>query len=273
MAEHKSDVGRRGARWSILALMLLAFMVLAGGAATRPVATAAIAGTQQAVQPTCGPAYRVTTATANPLPYARYSIRTLTIQQEGFDQAVNDFVTRQVKAFDLDTRRTPPLGDTQFLGTYLTLDFEIHTWSDDLLSIRLYGHFYTGGTVYPGRYSHTINYSRKAGKRLTLADLFQPGADYRGLIVRRVTDALRAQGSRLAQYATPDYETHWNLNETGLLISFDDSYFDQPQNLSEALPQVTIPYSAIDKLIKPDGPIAAYRGRWQSCAGQSTGTF
>jgi hypothetical protein len=224
-------------------------------------ASTAIA-TSEAITPASGPAYTIIKAEEQLSDSDRYSLRYLIIDAgvtnaEGFNQAVSDFVEAQYEKFLNDPN---PTGLTELWTTSLLLGFDIHVWSDDILSVQLSGILHTGGTPRPGYFSYGINYSLKTGKLLTLADLFKPGANYLDNIAPYVLNDLVKQNKffdRRSLPTTPETYSRWNITRQGLLISFDASQMKQP-TIWTRTPNVLIPYGALGPIIKPDGPLAAF---------------
>jgi hypothetical protein len=233
-------------------------------AATSPATSRApsAVATSEAVKPASGPAYKIINSEEQLSDYDRYSLRypiidTGVTNAEGFNQAVNDFVESQYDTFLSDPNAE---GLTETWTTSLLLGFDIHVWSDDILSVQLLGTLTTGGTPRPGFFSYGINYSLKTGKLLTLADLFKPKALYLDNIAPYVLNDLLKQNKefdRRSLPTTPETYSRWNITQAGLLITFDEFQIKQP-TIWTRTPRVLIPYGALGPIINPDGPLAAY---------------
>ena len=150
-----------------------------------------------------------------------------------------------------------------------TLDcaYEIRFASDDLISIEFSASEYSRGAAHPNSYTNVLNYDVKNGKKLSLADLFNPKATYLKAISDYSIKDLKQQAKAdkdtaltddsIKSGASPraDNFKAWTITKSGLWITFDPyqvgPYAAGPQ-------RVLIPYSALKDLIKPDGPIGSF---------------
>ena len=106
----------------------------------------------------------------------------------------------------------------------------------------------------------------KNGKKLSLADLFNPKSNYLSVISSYCINDLKQQSKknkdsmidadmmRSGASARADNYKAWAITKKGLWITFDPyqvaPYAAGPQH-------VLVPYSALKDVIKPDGPVAA----------------
>ena len=145
-------------------------------------------------------------------------------------------------------------------GSSLEINFSQLSPQGNLLSLKFTIFFYFDGAAHPNTYSISATYDLEAGKMLVLADLFQPGTEYLSLISTYCLDELRAGpfGEALFEEgAQPTEENYarWNITPEGLLITFDPyqvtAYAAGPQ-------LVVIPYSELQSIIEPQGPIGEF---------------
>ena len=110
-----------------------------------------------------------------------------------------------------------------------------------------------------------MNYDVKNGKKLALADLFNPKSNYLSVISMYCIKDLRDQSKRdkesmldeemMKSGASPRADNYraWAITRKGLWITFDPyqvaAYAAGPQF-------VLVPYSALKDIMKPDGPLA-----------------
>ncbi len=131
-------------------------------------------------------------------------------------------------------------------GNLLSLKFEINT--------------YIEGAAHPHTRSRTVNYDLEAGNELTLDQLFLPGSDYLKAISNYCIADLKTRPidfTANSAGADPTVENYgsWNVTPGGLLITFDE-YQVAAYALGPQL--VTVPYSVLQDIIDPNGPLKAY---------------
>jgi hypothetical protein len=113
-----------------------------------------------------------------------------------------------------------------------------------------------------------VNFDLKNGKQLKLADLFLPGSKYLQTLATTCIQALTKQAQEegpdgmldeawIQRGAAPELTNYdnWTISRKGLGITFDPyqvaAYAAGPQH-------VTAPYSALQGIIKPDGPVGQF---------------
>jgi Protein of unknown function (DUF3298) len=145
-------------------------------------------------------------------------------------------------------------------GSSLEINFSQLSPQGNILSLKFTIYFYFDGAAHPNTYTRTATYDLEAGKMLALADLFLPAVDYLALISTYCLEDLRAGpfGEALFEEgAQPTEENYarWNITPEGLLITFDPyqvtAYAAGPQ-------LVVIPYSELQSIIDPQGPIEEF---------------
>ncbi len=194
---------------------------------------------------------------------------------ERFNQTVRGLVTRSVGGFkkemapDSEAAADPAAtSPSEEIGSDLQIAYSIALAKDDLISIEFSFSSYYAGAAHPNSSSQTLNFDLSNGKQLKLSDLFQPGSKYLQSIstycVKELTAQAQKQGAdamldadwiKRGAGAEPDNYQNWTVTRKGLAITFDP-YQVAPY---AAGPQyVTVPYSALKDIIKPDGPIGEF---------------
>jgi Protein of unknown function (DUF3298)/Deacetylase PdaC len=198
---------------------------------------------------------------------------------EKFNQEVKSWVTRQVSDFkksmveaakDAAAEPADPTASPEPKPTgpasSLDISYTIALAKDDFVSVKFEIGSFSSGAAHPNSSSAVINYDVKAGKTLKLADLFNPGAKYlqtisayciKDLKQRSKTKDSMLDDTSIANGAAADAKNFqsWAITKKGLEITFDPyqvaAYAAGPQI-------VTVPYSDLKELIKPDGPLGQY---------------
>jgi hypothetical protein len=129
-------------------------------------------------------------------------------------------------------------------GNYLSLNFEIVK--------------YIEGTAHPSSHRRTVTYNLEEGSDISLDSLFRPGSNYLSLISNYCLAQLTPKIPGLLTAGlnpNPDNYHEWNITPDGLLITFDEN-----QVAASALgpQQVVIPYTELQTIIDPQGPLAAF---------------
>ena len=178
-------------------------------------------------------------------------------------------IAKNVAAFKSSETATEPdapsdlpaeTGDsTQDIG------YEIRYATDDLISVEFSEDSYSRGAAHGNQLTSVLNYDVKNGKKLVLADLFNPKSNYLSVISAYCTRDLKQQAQKNketmlsddtiqsgASARTDNYKA-WAITRKGLWITFDPyqvaAYAAGPQ-------YVLVPYSALKDIIKADGPLA-----------------
>lgn len=175
---------------------------------------------------------------------------------QAFNQRLNELVTKEVDTFRQSfLQNTAP---TVSNGSSLDVTYTLASQIGDLWSFKFDVSFYSDGAAHPGSYSITLNYDLGQGKELALADLFLPSANYLDVIANYCIAELSKQpffDASFSEGAKPTLENYrnWNITPEGLMITFDEyqvaPYAAGPQ-------QVLVPYSELQAVINPQGPLA-----------------
>lgn len=156
----------------------------------------------------------------------------------------------------------PP--ETQNSDLWIEYDFRLAT--DELISVQFTEGAYSRGAAHPNSYTIVLNYDVKNGRKLSLADLFNPKSNHLNVISQYCIKDLKQQSKKQKDSmledetiqsgaaARADNYKAWTITRRGLWITFDPyqvaAYAAGPQH-------VLVPYSALKEIIKSDGPIAA----------------
>jgi hypothetical protein len=112
-----------------------------------------------------------------------------------------------------------------------------------------------------------LNYDVKNGKKIALADLFNPKSNYLSVLSTysskdlkdqlRKDDMLDEDMVKSGTEPRADNYAAWTITRKGLYITFDPyqvaAYAAGPQH-------VLVPYSALKNIIKTDGPVGGLAG-------------
>jgi hypothetical protein len=191
-----------------------------------------------------------------------------------FNQQARAMIAKDVAAFKSSETAEEPdetsdLPDETQTST-LDIGYQIRFASEDLISIEFHEGQYSRGAAHGSSYTAVLNYDVKNGKKLALADLFNPKSNYLKVISAYSIKNLKEQqkkegeGSMLqddmiesgASARADNYEA-WTITRKGLWITFDPyqvaAYAGGPQH-------VLVPYSALKDILKPDGPASRLAG-------------
>jgi hypothetical protein len=192
------------------------------------------------------------------------------VRFDKFNREARGLITKEVAAFKSSAMASEGESgsgsETTSEAQTSTLDctYEIRLATDDLISVEFSESEYSQGAAHPNSFATVLNYDVKNGKKLTLADLFNPKSNYLKTIsdycIKDLKQQSKTEGDALPDEtiqsgASPRAENFkgWTVTKNGLWINFDPyqvgPYVAGPQ-------RVLIPYSALKDLIKPDGPIA-----------------
>jgi len=206
---------------------------------------------------------------------AHYSIDAEYPQIEGdprfdkFNKEARSMITKEVtewKAGETSSDNTiEQLPGTQDSDLGIGYDFRFAT--DDLISVEFNEGAYSRGAAHPNSFTTVLNYDVKNGKKLALADLFNPKSNYLSVISSYCINDLKQQSKKDKERmlsndmiqsgasARADNYKAWAITKKGLRITFDPyqvaPYAAGPQH-------VLVQYSALKDLIKSDGPIAPF---------------
>jgi len=190
---------------------------------------------------------------------------------DSFNREARGLITRDVAAFKTgqtvaENNPGEVLADEAREST-LDIGYEIRCATDDLISVEFSEGTYEAGAAHGNSATTVLNYDVRNGKKLALADLFNPKSNYLSVIstfcIKNLRD--RAQKDKDAMLdeemmksgASPKADNYRAvaITKKGLWITFDPyqvaAYAAGPQH-------VLVPYSALKDIIKADGPMAAF---------------
>jgi hypothetical protein len=197
---------------------------------------------------------------------------------EKFNQAARGLVMRKVAEFKKEMAPPPSEAEAtpdstggaadESLGSDITVGYTVTLAKDDLISLEFTVSSYSAGAAHPNSYTDVLNFDLKNGKTLKLADLFLPGSKYLQTIATYCIEALKKQAKEHGDYFTTDDDwikrgagadpanyRNWTITRKGLGITFDPyqvaAYAAGPQH-------VTVPYSTLKDIIKPDGAVGQF---------------
>lgn len=141
--------------------------------------------------------------------------------------------------------------------------YSIEYNSPDLVSISFGVSNYYAGAAHPLPYSMALNYDLKAGRTLSLFDLFRPRSNHLQVISDYAVKALmkelgeNAERESIESGAAPDSKNYksWNITPRGLSITFD-AYQVAAYAFGEQV--VLIPYVELRQVINMDGPLGRF---------------
>lgn len=190
---------------------------------------------------------------------------------DNFNREARSLITKDVVAFK--TAETAEATDTgtetpaETLDSTLDIGYEIRCATDDLISVEFTEGSYERGAAHGNSTTTVLNYDVKKGKKLALADLFNPKSNFLSVISMYCIKDLRERAKKdkdamldeemMKSGASPRADNYraCTITKKGLWITFDPyqvaPYAAGPQH-------VLVPYSALKAIIKPDGPVAAF---------------
>jgi hypothetical protein len=189
---------------------------------------------------------------------------------DNFNREARNLITKDVAAFrtsetsdETDAGSETP---AETLDSTLDIGYEIRYATDDLISVEFTEGSYERGAAHGNSGTTVVNYDVKNGKKLALADLFNPKSNFLSLISEYCLKDLRERSKKdkdamfdeemmkSGASARADNYRAWAITKKGLWITFDPyavaPYAAGPQH-------VLVPYSVLKDILKPDGPVSA----------------
>ena len=185
-----------------------------------------------------------------------------------FNREARNLVMKDVAAFktaETQSEEEPGVElpeETQ--NSTLNIGYDIRYATDDVISVEFGEGQYSRGAAHPISATAVLNYDVKNGRKLSLADLFNPNSKYLSVIsaycIKELKD--RAKKDRDQMFTDDTIQTGASpradnykavaITRKGLWVTFDP-YQVAPY---AAGPQyVMLPYSALKENIRSDGPI------------------
>ena len=188
-----------------------------------------------------------------------------------FNQEARAMITKDVAAFKSSetAEEGEESGDLPAETQSSTLDigYQIHFATADLISVEFREGEYSRGAAHGNSVTAVLNYDVKNGRKIALADLFNPKTNYLGVLANYSKKELKDKLTKDEMFdedmvksgtePTADNYAAWTITRKGLYITFDPyqvaAYAAGPQS-------VLVPYSALKDIIKPDGPVGGLAG-------------
>jgi hypothetical protein len=177
-----------------------------------------------------------------------------------FNTIMMNLVNGEIAAFKKNVSELP--ADSVSPGSSLDVTSALILQHGDLWSLEFDFLVSLAGAAHPYLYSLTVNYDLGQGRQLALSSLFLSGSNYLETISSYCIAELKKQpysdaSSLGGASPTPENYRNWNITSDGLLIIFDQ-YQVAP---GAAGPQkIVVPYSELQALIDPQGPLAGISG-------------
>ncbi len=176
-----------------------------------------------------------------------------------FNNLVESTVSKAISQFKDDTAQLSPTIDLPPAVNRSTIEINYETTfaNNSVISVLFHEYTYVAGAAHPNNTTFTVNYDLANNHEIALADLFAPNSDYLAWLSKYSLDKLQTRDYPLFEEgaaAKPENFSSWNLEAEGLRITFDPyqvaAYAAGPQVLF-------IPYSALQPISNPQGPLAA----------------
>jgi len=188
---------------------------------------------------------------------------------DNFNREARNLITKDVAAFRTsETSEETDAGSetpAETLDSTLEIGYEIRYATDDLISVEFTEGSYERGAAHGNSNTTVVTYDVKNGKKLALADLFNPKSNFLSVISEYCLKDLRERSKKdkdamfdeemmkSGASARADNYRAWAITRRGLWITFDPyavaPYAAGPQH-------VLVPYSALKDILKPDGPVS-----------------
>ena len=188
-----------------------------------------------------------------------------------FNQEARAMITKDVAAFKSSetAEEGEESGDlpAETQSSSLDIGYQVHFATADLISVEFREGEYSRGAAHGNSVTVVLNYDVKNGRKIALADLFNPKTNYLGVLSNYSKKELKDKLTKDEMFdedmvksgtePTADNYAAWTITRKGLYITFDPyqvaAYAAGPQS-------VLVPYSALKDIIKPDGPVGGLAG-------------
>jgi hypothetical protein len=188
-----------------------------------------------------------------------------------FNQEARAMITKDVAAFKSsetaeEGAESSELPDETQTST-LDIGYQIRFATENLVSVEFHEGQYSRGAAHGNSITAVLNYDVKNGRKIALADLFNPKSNYLSVLSSYSRKELKDKLTKDEMFdedmvksgtePTADNYAAWAITRKGLYITFDPyqvaAYAAGPQS-------VLVPYSALKDIIKPDGPVGGLGG-------------
>ncbi len=257
-----------------LSIVLAAGLMGCGGAVTALPATSAptIQPTDTALPTqTPVPLYQVVTLTSvaytdgsTTAPAYTVTAQTPTLQGSddprvtNFNNEMIQLQQEEIARFKDNARMAIDLPDLP--GSSYDQKYELLSSPGNLLSLKFEIYIYIEGAAHPSTYSRTVTYDLETGADIHLDQFFLFGSDYLETIANYCIAQLQTRNIGFEAFTAgaepvPENYGNWNITPDGLLITFDE---DQVAAHAAGPQLVVIPYTELQAVIDPSGPLGSF---------------
>jgi len=255
--------------------ILLATMLACGGTPTPPSATATpVPPPTQTSLPaqTAVPLYQLVTLTSvshtetGVAPAPAYTLKAQIPALQGskdvrtmnFNNEMTLLTQEEIAKFKDNVAETRPVAGST--GSSYDQQYKLFSPAGNLISLRFQINIYIYQTAHPDAHSRAVNYDLEAGTDVQLGQLFLPGSDYLERMANYCMAQLKARAIGFESFANgaqpvPGNYGNWNITKDGLLITFDEG---QVAAYAAGAQEVVIPYTELQSVIDPHGPLAGF---------------
>ncbi len=184
------------------------------------------------------------------------------VQAAAFTADVNSTIQSQASDFrkwvQENAQSAAAAGFTE--GSYFDERVGLFAQIGNVASLKLVTEAYVAPAAHPYHTSTTYNFDLTDGQALTLDRLFLPGSGYLQAIADYCKSQLAGRDIDFTDFSqgadpTADNYRNWNVTSDDLLITFDEyqvaPYAAGPQT-------VVVPYSTLQALMDPHGPLSSF---------------
>lgn len=182
-------------------------------------------------------------------------------KHRSFNRDVAALAAKQAEEFKKHVPKPEPGLPAAGAGNSLDISYSVGVSNERLISVGFKAVSYYAGAAHPNHQTFAYNYDLLQGKRLDLADLFEPRSNYLKVISDYCVKTLAKQVAQppdmreIARGAAPTAQNYqsWMITPRGLKFTFDPyqvaSYAEGPQ-------EVLVPYRALKGLVGARSGIA-----------------
>jgi hypothetical protein len=175
-----------------------------------------------------------------------------------FNEETESLIQFEIDDFKLSMTSAP--NPTIADGSSFNLNYSLLSPWGDILSMKFIIDTYFDGAAHPGQISNTFTYDLETGQQVTMDKLFLPGKNYLQVLANYCQADLAGRNIgfdafQIGADPLPGNYRSWNISSDGLVITFDTYQVAA----GAAGPQiVTIPYTDLQEIIDPNGPLADF---------------
>ncbi|HET9912998.1 MAG TPA: RsiV family protein [Anaerolineales bacterium] len=176
---------------------------------------------------------------------------------QAFNNEIQAHLQPQLADFKRAVAETPK--DPTFAASELTGKYTLILQTATVVSIKFEFLVYISGAAHPYQIMTTVNYDLAQSRQLGLNELFLPNSNYLEVISNYCIAELKKlnvgfdEVSAAGAAPTPENYEDWNIAADSLTITFDQYQVAPGASGSQT---VLIPYSELQAVINPQGPLA-----------------